>query len=157
MKPLKLKNIFIASATFLFIWVHSGCMKSTLALHFIIHAKIFVYLNYEERQQGITRMNVVACGNKKYNKRWMDVKWIEQGSSEWTQRCNKWQTTELKIDAGSTFSSAQVKHETGEKNKVEKKERSWLAQVASHQLEGKTSARTHTLRWKPLRHSEQNY
>lgn len=31
-------------------------------------------------------MNVVACGNKKYNKRWMDVKWIEQGSSERTQR-----------------------------------------------------------------------
>lgn len=49
----------------------------------------------------------------------MDVKWIEQGSSEWTLnialRYNKWQTTELKIGAGSTFSSAQVKHRRREK------------------------------------------
>lgn len=55
----------------------------------------------------------------------MDVKWIEQGSSEWTLkitlRYNKWQTTELKIGAGSTFSSAQVKHKTAREVKQEVK------------------------------------
>lgn len=64
---------------------------TSLFFGLIVHN--FVYINYEERQQGITRMNVVACGNKKHNKRWMDVKWIEQGSSERAaeraMRCNK--------------------------------------------------------------------
>lgn len=38
--------------------------------HFLLYISVYcahfvVYINYEERQQGITRMNVVACGNKK--------------------------------------------------------------------------------------------
>jgi hypothetical protein len=56
-----------------------------LALHFfsVYCAQHFVYINYEERQRGITRMNVVACGNKKYNtKDGWTLNGIEQGSSE---------------------------------------------------------------------------
>lgn len=104
-----------------------------------------VYINYEERQQGITRMNVVACGNTKHNKRWMDVKWIEQGSSERApERDAMLQMTDngIKNWCWKHFfiSSSEARQKDGE---------SWLA---SHQLEvdlkikATSSAPTHAVR-----------
>lgn len=84
----KLQQKFVAEQkrkTFLFIERGDQSQKIVSCFTFfsVYCAQHFVYINYEERQQGITRMNVVACGNKKYNtKDGWTLNGIEQGSSE---------------------------------------------------------------------------
>ena len=87
----KLQQKFVVELrrkTFLFIERGDQSQKSQVSCFtfFSVYcAQDFVYINYEERQQAITRMNVVACGNKKYNtKDGWTLNGIEQGSSEWT-------------------------------------------------------------------------